>query len=34
MKTFNCLEDQELRSGIKEYRCTDPMREAFGLMTM
>ena len=20
MKTFNCLEDQELRNGIKEYR--------------
>lgn len=20
MKTFNCLEDQELRDGIKEYR--------------
>ena len=20
MKTFNCLEDQELREGIKEYR--------------
>lgn len=21
MKTYNCLDDQELREGIKEYRC-------------